>query len=371
MSAIYHDPARHITDLHVDEEILDLEYTREIMVRAKDRCRVHINHRPPALAGDYPENLHQGKRHLYLTANRGRFFKPCPGTREYRCCGYQVLNVGMGCPMDCVYCILQAYLNNPWISFFVNIHDLFAELDDAGRQLEQVVRIGTGEFTDSLALDSLTGLSRHLVQYIGQQRHMILELKTKSVVIDNLRDLDHQGKTIVSWSLNAPEIVAREELRAAPLDRRLEAARKCIDWGYRVGFHFDPIILYPGWQEGYLRTIQMLFEQIPADKIVWISLGALRYLPPLKQIAGQRFPGSRFFYHEFVTGLDGKQRYVRQERVETYRVLVEALQHYAHPATCLYFCMENDTVWQQVFGFTPGSRGGLPAMLDEAVLAVG
>ena len=72
--------------------------------------------------------------------------------------------------MDCVYCILQAYLNNPWLSFFVNIEDLFVELEVAlGREPERFFRIGTGEFTDSLALDSLTHLSPRLVRFIADQ----------------------------------------------------------------------------------------------------------------------------------------------------------------------------------------------------------
>jgi spore photoproduct lyase len=29
--------------------------------------------------------------------------------------------------------------------------------------------------------------------------------------------------------------------------------------------------------------------------------------------------------------------------------------------------MENNEIWQEVFGFTPDDRGGLPKMLDKAV----
>jgi hypothetical protein len=29
--------------------------------------------------------------------------------------------------------------------------------------------------------------------------------------------------------------------------------------------------------------------------------------------------------------------------------------------------MENNKIWQEVFGFTPDDRGGLAAMLDRAV----
>ncbi len=364
----YGDPVRYLTRLHVAEDCLDLDYTREIISRANLPVTVVGERGTPAIAGAYPGNLGVGKRHLLLCRNRGAFFKPCPATREYRCCQYQVLNIGMNCPMDCVYCILQAYLNNPWLSFFVNIEDLFTELDQAlDSEPDRFFRIGTGEFTDSLALDNLTRLSPRLVRYMAGRSNAILELKSKSVSIDNLEGLEHQGRTLVAWSLNSPVIMAGEELRTASLEERLQAAMRCVEWGYRLAFHFDPIILHQGWQEGYRHTIRRLFAMVPAEAIVWISLGALRYLPALKPIATERFPASRMFYQEFIDGLDGKRRYFRTERVAMYRCLVNELQQYADSRTCIYFCMENDTIWEQVFGFTPAEQGGLPIMLDRSV----
>ncbi len=367
-TASFGDPARYVTHLHVAEDCLDLPYTREIIARANLPMTVIGERDVPAIEGDYPANLTRGKHHLWLCRNRGVFFKPCPGTREYRCCNYQVLNIGMNCPMDCVYCILQAYLNNPWLSFFVNIEDLFAELDQAlAAEPNRFFRIGTGEFTDSLALDNLTLLSPKLVEYMARQPNAVLELKSKSVNIENLEGLDHRGRTLVAWSLNSPPIMAWEEIRTATLDERLAAAACCAKWGYKLAFHFDPIILHEGWEEGYRFTIDRLFAAVPAEAIAWISMGALRYLPSLKQIAADRFPHSRFFYQEFVDGLDGKRRYFRSQRVAMYRFILERLRKHAHPRTCIYFCMENDTIWREVFGFAPEEQGGLPAMLDRSV----
>ncbi len=364
----YGNPSQYITHLHVTEECRDNAYAREIIQRSKLPVTVIGNRDHPEIAGQYPDNLTRGKHHLLLCRNRGQFFKPCPATREYTCCDYQVLNIGMGCPMDCVYCILQAYLNNPWISFFVNVEDLLAELDGAfAARPEMFWRIGTGEFTDSLALDSLTGFSPLLVNYMRDKKHAVLELKSKSVVIDNLEGLDHGGRTLVAWSLNSPPIMEQEEIRTAGLEERLTAAAQCADWGYGLAFHFDPIIWHDGWQQGYRATIKRLFEKVPADRIAWISLGALRYLPSLKAIAGSRFPHSRFFYEEFIDGLDGKARYFRTQRVEMYKLIADELAKYTAPHTCVYFCMESDTIWQEVFGFTAEDRGGLPAMLDRSV----
>ncbi len=43
----------------------------------------------------------------------------------------------------------------------------------------------------------------------------------------------------------------RDEHGTASLSERLLAARRCQDAGYRLGFHFDPIVEYPNWEDDY------------------------------------------------------------------------------------------------------------------------
>lgn len=369
MKRSWGDPSRYIKKIHVEESCLDLTYTREILDRADLPYDVIPDRGEPAgVEGVYPDNLNEGKHHLLLCKNRGHFFKPCPGTKEYRCCDYQVLNIGMNCPMDCVYCILQAYLNKPWLTFFVNYEDLFAEIEKAfRREPDRFFRIGTGEFTDSMALDRITGLSKKLVEFMADKQQGVIELKTKSAVIHHLEGLRHNGRTILAWSLNGGAIMQQEELRTATLEERLQAAKQCAEWGYRLAFHFDPIIEHPGWEKGYQKTIETLFQVVPAESIAWISMGALRYLPNLKTIGTNRFPGSRIFYAEFIEGLDNKKRYFRPRRVQLYKHIYQLLKQYAASRTVIYFCMESDEIWRDVMGYTPEERGGIPHMLDNSV----
>jgi len=361
------DPSRYVRRIVVAEDCLDLPLVREILDATTLPWEVRAGREPSAGEEDWSEGLGRGKRELWLKRQRGRFYRDCPGTRAYRCCGYKVLHVGDNCPMDCVYCILQAYLNEPNLVFYVNIEDLFLELTSVfANATEPVLRIGTGEFTDSLALDPITRASPRLVRFFAGQARAVLELKTKSVNIDLLEPLDHGRRTVLAWSLNTEAVAAREEIRAAPIAQRLAAARRAAAWGYPLAFHFDPVLHVPGWEDGYRQVIRRLFDAVPAEAIVWISLGGLRFLPALKAIAHRRHPGSRIFYHEWVTGLDDKCRYFRELRTGIYQVLVEEIRRFADPDTCVYFCMENDQVWRDVFGFTPNQRGGLSAMLDEA-----
>jgi spore photoproduct lyase len=298
---------------------------------------------------------------------KGRFLKSCPGTRHYHCCGYRILHLGTQCSLDCSYCILQVYLNQPNLRLFGNLDEMFLELSDVlARNQARLHRIGTGEFTDSLLLDPFTELSRLLVPYFAATPNAVLELKTKTNFVENLLGLDHRGHTIVAWSLNSAEVSRREEPFAASIAERLHAARICSGEGYFAAFHFDPIIDYPEWKSGYARTLDRLFAEVDPSRIVWISLGAFRFMPELKGILRLRHPSSRIAYGEFIRGLDGKMRYFRDIRAEFYSFMVDRVRQ-ADPGLCVYLCMESDDIWKESFGFSPEERGGLSRMLDRAV----
>lgn len=298
---------------------------------------------------------------------RGKFLKSCPGTRHYFCCGYRILHFGMQCTLDCTYCILQAYLNQPNLRLFGNTGEMLAELSS---ELEQnpgrLHRIGTGEFTDSLLLDPFTDLTRVLVPYFARIHNAVLELKTKTDFIGNLDGLEHNGRTIVAWSLNSEHVRRHEEPRSASLEERLRAARKCADQGYFLAFHFDPLLEYADWRTGYGEILERLFDAVPSERIVWMSMGAFRFMPELKQIIRERHPRSLIPYGEFIRGFDGKMRYFRDIRVELYSFMAERIRK-ADSDLCLYLCMEGRDIWTEALGFSPEDRGGLPEMLDEAV----
>jgi spore photoproduct lyase len=60
-------------------------------------------------------------------------------------------------------------------------------------------------------------------------------------------------------------------------------------------------------------------------------------------------------------------RYFKPLRIQLYRRIFRAIQRIA-PELTVYFCMEDDEVWQKSFGFTPSDRGGLPEMLDRSAV---
>jgi spore photoproduct lyase len=135
------------------------------------------------------------KRILLVAVEKWDFVKPCPCTRGTNVvnCGYHVINLGFGCPYDCSYCFLQQYSNSPGIVINANIGDYINNIEAyLHKRAGKRVRIGTGEFTDSLALEHITGYSAELVRFFAGQ-NAVLELKTKSANVKNLIGLEQAG----------------------------------------------------------------------------------------------------------------------------------------------------------------------------------
>jgi spore photoproduct lyase len=212
--------------------------------------------------------------------------------------------------------------------------------------------------------DYWTDLSKNLVKKFSSQSNAVLELKTKSSNIEKLKGLDHHKKTVVAWSLNTEFIIENEEKDTASLQSRLEAANRCSSWGYPVAFHFDPIIMYDGCEKDYENVVQSIFSNVSSENIIWISLGAFRFMPSLKSIIQKRFPHSKIIYGEFVQGLDNKIRYFKPLRINLYQRIIKKIKEIS-PEVLIYFCMEDDEVWHKALGFTPIERGGLPKILDK------
>jgi spore photoproduct lyase len=340
---------------------------RRVVEQLQDSCPVE---REQTVQIPEVEGFSLDKETLRLITFPGQLLKPCPGTREYLCCGYQILHIGTNCPFDCSYCILQAYFNQPSLRVFVNVEQ---QLEAIGQVLQaaqtRIFRIGTGEFTDSLALDPIVKWTQVLPSFVAEHKNAVLEFKTKSLFVEGLLSSPHRDRIVVSWSLNSSLIAAREEHGAPSIKKRLEAARACQREGYILGFHFDPLVEHASWKEEYARTLDLLDHFIKPSRVIWISLGCLRYMPPLKQVIRRRFPKTHILDGEFIPGSDGKMRYIKPLRIEMYRFMKETLAKMGI-AGGVYLCMESSDVWMKAFGWSPGTPEELCRYLDDRATKV-
>ncbi len=343
--------------IFIEKAVADSVITRRVLDRLSG-VPVHFIDSVEQLRGKartQTPTISVGKRTLALTRYQGSFFKYCPASRTRGenanvCCNYFVINFASNCHMECSYCYLQSYLNFPYLVVHANIEDLTGELESAlASSPDSFFRIGTGELADSLALDPVTGYAQRLVEFFAARSNAVLELKTKTDCVDGLLDLDHRGRTVVAWSMNTRYVQEREEHKTASIEARLEAARKCTDAGYRLGFHLDPLVHYPNWESDYRCLVSEIFDTVPAEAIAWFSIGALRMSERLRETMRSRFAGSFLPLGELVPCPDGKLRYAKSIRTRMYLNVLRWIRARASASTGIYACMERPEVWSRVF----------------------
>lgn len=307
---------------------------------------------PPPIA---TKEFSAAKRELVIQRHRGSFLHHCPaGTTGLVCCNYLVVNLGANCPFDCSYCFLQEYLaHSPGLRLFANVEDALEEIDQIlHRHPKRRFRIGTGELIDSLALDHLTEHTQTLVPFFAARENAVLEFKTKSAAIDGLLALQASDNVVVAWSVNAARIIRDEEPGTASLRERIAAARRLQDAGYRVAFHFDPLVALEDWQNAYKEVVEALAASLDPRRIAWISLGHLRISPGLRAAMQRRERGARLLATEMVPGPDGKERAWRGVRLQMYRTMLKWLEDW-NKEIPRYICMEPAGVWERTFGEVP------------------
>ena len=256
-----------------------------------------------------------------------------------------------GCPYDCTYCILQAYLGHRNIIVSADTDSIINDIKELAAQGVKR-RLGTGELSDSLALDKLFPFTQIISPVINKQDVIQFEFKTKSANIENLLNLNPKN-IIVSWSLNPQSVVDANEPGAVPVAGRLKAAQTCADAGYKVAFHFDPIIY--GYEEEYEALFETLTNSIDERAVEYISLSTFRGPAKLIDKMRERKDFPEMLRHDMIRGLDGKSRYFKPLRREMIRHALQTLKK-GWPSVFIYLCMEHANIWQDLFGFDPGER---------------
>ncbi len=289
--------------------------------------------------------------------------RQCPGTKHHICCGYQTIDLIEGCVLSCSYCILKAYLKNDAIKVSFDPEAIAGELDrriDSSR--DHILRFGTGELSDSLALDGRLNLNGFLVDYFGKKKKAILELKSKWADFRHL--IPHLNPyTVISFSVSPQRFINAEEKRTSPIHKRLKAARLAQDLGCFVGLHFDPVVIYDGFERDYRYLIEDIGRILDPEKIIWISLGLLRFPAALY---GQLIEKERKYLltGEFIRGEDGKYRYIKPERVRIYKLLYKLLKN-IDSRLFIYLCMERSDIWKEVFGLSMQDNLSLIQLFDN------
>ncbi|MGD9118965.1 MAG: radical SAM protein [Dehalococcoidia bacterium] len=255
------------------------------------------------------------------------------------------------CPYGCKYCYLagtQGVKFSPTVKIYVNLPEMLDEIDRIARRLGKPTSFYIGKLQDPLALDPLTAYSGILLPFFAEHPNARMTLLTKSANIDRLLELEHRKHTILSWSVNPPDICEIFEENVPGMDERLEAMRHAASSGYPVRAVMMPIIPVEGWQDIYTEFTSRLLKAVPIQRL---TLGGICIYRGARKIMEQKIGLNNAISNNIEDMLsktgDGRARYSKELRQKLYSSIIETARR-LKPELELALCLEEHELWQNL-----------------------
>jgi spore photoproduct lyase len=255
------------------------------------------------------------------------------------------------CPYGCKYCYLAGTPGvrfSPSVKIYVNLPEMLVQLDRVARRLQAPTAFYLGKLQDSLALDPLTAYSTVLTPFFAEHPWARLTLLTKSAHVERLLALEHQGHSILSWSVNPPEVSAAFEENVPSIDERLEAMRRVAERGYPIRAIMMPIIPVAGWQDIYARFTERLLQAVPLERLTLGCICIYRNARALmeRKLGGRNVVSQHIDVASPSAG-DGRARYSRKLRHELYALIMETARP-LRPDLEIALCLEEQALWESI-----------------------
>lgn len=312
---------------------------------------------PPIESGPRAEPVIRSKDQLGLGA--------CPvASPRTRCCNLLTLDAVDNCGYGCSYCSIQSFFTGQRVYF----DPRFAEkLKQIPIDPEQIYHIGTGQSSDSLMWGNSNGVLEALIDFARRHSNVILELKTKSANTGYLQRTDLPPNLICTWSLNPQPVIEHEEQGTAALDKRIDAALRLADRGSIVGFHFHPMIHYQGWERDYTALFERLQRLFGTEQVAMVSLGTLTFIKPVIRRIRQRGGLSQILKLPLEEA-DGKLSYPDPIKLQLFRTAYQSFSPEWQREVFFYLCMENQRLWQPVFGHDYPTNSAFERAMKDSYL---
>lgn len=262
--------------IYIEKEAMKYTVTKEILKKLKNSKPIEINSYKEVFSKNNQNfKLQKQTPKIILAVKKENFIYP--GAKVCESFGnenfYYASSV-FNCIFDCEYCYLQGVYSSANIVIFVNIDEMFKEIEEILKTKSMYICISYD--TDLLALENITGFVKKWYDFTLEHKNLKIELRTKTANISPFLNLLPNENFILAWTLSPLEFSKNHELKTPNLIQRIFAMRKALELGWTVRLCFDPIINIKNFEKEYKDMIEYTFSNIDSEKILDISIGTFR-----------------------------------------------------------------------------------------------
>lgn len=296
-NCLYNPSFSHI---YIEKEALGHPETAKILERFPEAMPIEINHYKDVFNRGHQDFMLQKKsQKLILAVKKNSFlYEGAPVCQDFGNRHFYYTSMVMNCFYDCEYCYLQGMYPSANIVVYVNTEDFFRETEELLKKFPVYLCISYD--TDLLSLENILGYAGKWMSFAEKHPDLTIELRTKCAGFNLFHKLKPIDNFILAWTLTPDAIQQLYEHRTPTLTERLNCIKKAIGKGFLVRLCFDPLIFCKDWQLLYEDMITTIFRELPADKIMDVSLGVFRVSHDyIKKMRKQR-PESAIIQYPYV-----------------------------------------------------------------------
>ena len=186
------------------------------------------------------------------------------------------IHLQKGCLHRCAYCGYGGLLGS-----MVNVDEYCEHLGEIVDRHPWQKTYLLDDDADPPGLEPELGCLGELIEYFGTLDDRYLIIHTKTWNTEWMRNLKHNGNTIIVWSVSASTQSRLIEPKTGTTVERIEAARVAQAAGYQIRFKFKPIIPVKNWRHEATEVIEYMFERTKPDIVslctfMWMDVDGMK-----------------------------------------------------------------------------------------------
>ena len=316
--------------IYFEKEIENYELGKKLLEKYKEVPKIEIENHNNIEEMRKKENSEfmKMKRNLIIGIRKTHKF-----IENHKTSDYLVPYTSSGCTAACMYCYLVCNYNKcAYLRLFVNREQMMEKIIKVSNQSENELTFEIGSNSDLILENTITGNLPWTIENFKKTDKGKITFPTKFDMVDDILDLDHQGRVIIRMSVNPEYIINKVEFGTSRLNGRIEAINKLKEAGYKIGILIAPVIMVENWKELYVQLIQQLSEKLTekVKKDVFFEIIFMTYSFVHTKINQEAFPNAINLYNkEIMTGRGkGKYMYKNQVREEGESFFREQMKKY-------------------------------------------
>lgn len=262
--------------IYIEKSVRNHPRTREILEKFPSACVIEISHYKDVFCRrkqDY--RLQHRSQNLILAAKHGALlYEGAPVCQSFGNPYFYYTSCMMNCVFDCEYCYLKGMYPSANIVIFVNLEDIFAEVEQ--RLSRHPLYLCVSYDTDLLALEHILGYVKEWCLFTEKHQDLMIEVRTKCANQQFFRDLRQVPGVIYAFTLSPQAVIEAYEHHTPCLTERLSCAAEMVRAGHPVRLCFDPMIYLPEWKCHYGEMFEQVCDFIDLGEIVDVSVGSFR-----------------------------------------------------------------------------------------------